>query len=70
MQYLLHCVIYVQDRGTIREVFMVDVVDVALANCGVFTQWHTQDVEVTLVWYKNANGITSSFDNDTNWFIP
>jgi hypothetical protein len=45
---------------------MVDVVDAALANCEVFTQRHTQDVEVALVQYRKANGITSSFDSDTN----
>jgi hypothetical protein len=45
---------------------MVDVVDVALANRGVFTQRHTQDVEVALVRYKKANGITSSSNSDTN----
>jgi hypothetical protein len=45
---------------------VVDVVDATLANRGVFMQRHTQDVEVTLVWYKKANGIASSSDSDTN----
>jgi hypothetical protein len=66
MQYLLHCVVYFKVQSTTREVFMVDVVDVVLANRKVFTQQHTQDVEVALVWYKKANGIASSFNNDTN----
>ncbi len=66
MQYLLHCVVYFKVQGTTKEVFMVDVVDVVLANRRVFTQRHTQDVEVALVWYKKTNGIASSFDSDTN----
>ncbi len=37
MQYLLYCVVYFKVQGTTREVFMVDDVDVTLANCKVFT---------------------------------
>jgi hypothetical protein len=43
---------------------MVDVVNVTLANCKVFTQWHTHDVGVALVRYRKANGIPSPSSND------
>ncbi len=45
---------------------MADVMDVTLANRGVFTRQHTHDAEVALVWYKRANGIPSPFGSDTN----
>jgi hypothetical protein len=38
MQYLLYCVICCRVQSTIREVFVADVVDITLANRGVFTQ--------------------------------
>jgi len=38
---------------------MANAMDVALANCGVFTWQHAHDVEVALVQYKKANGIAS-----------
>jgi len=46
--------------------FVADVMDVTLANHGVFMQWHAHDAEVTSVWYKKANGIPSIFSNETN----
>jgi hypothetical protein len=36
MQYLLYSVVYFKVQGTTKEVFVVDVVDTALANHGVF----------------------------------
>jgi hypothetical protein len=66
MQYLLYCVVCFGVRGTTKEVFVVDVVDVALANRGVFMRQHTHDAEVSLAQYKKANGIPSPFDNDIN----
>ncbi len=45
---------------------MVDVVEVALANHGVFTCQHTQDAEAALTQYKRANGIPSPYNNDVN----
>ncbi len=46
MQYLLYCVICFRVQGTIREVFMVDVVEATLANCKVFLRRHAQDAKV------------------------
>jgi len=46
MQYLLYCVICFRVQGTIKKVFMVDVVEEALANCKVFTRRHAQDAKV------------------------
>ncbi len=43
---------------------MVDVVDTKLANCEVFMQWHTHDVDVASMWYMKANGIPSPFGSD------
>jgi hypothetical protein len=37
-------------------VLVVDVMDVTLANCGVFMLRHTHDVEVTLVQYRGPMG--------------
>jgi hypothetical protein len=48
-----------------REMFMTDVVDIALANCRVFTQHHAHDAEVASMQYKKANGIPSLSSNDT-----
>jgi hypothetical protein len=36
VQYLLYCVVCIRVQGTTREVFVVDVVEVALANRGIF----------------------------------
>jgi hypothetical protein len=65
MQYLLYYIVCLKVWCTTREVFVVNVVDVALANCGVFMQWHTHDVEVALMRYKKVNGILSPSNNDT-----
>jgi hypothetical protein len=35
MQYLLYCVVCFRVQGITKEVFVADVVDVALANCEV-----------------------------------
>jgi len=43
---------------------MDDVVEVELANHGVFTCRHTQDAKVASVQYKTANGIPSLYNND------
>ncbi len=64
MQYLLYCVVCFRVWITTREVFMVDVVDVALANHGVFMWWHTHDAKVASTWYKRANGIQSPSNSD------
>jgi hypothetical protein len=40
--------------------------DVALANCGVFTRQHTHDAEVASAQCKRTNGIASPSDGDTN----
>jgi hypothetical protein len=37
MEYLLYCVVYFRVQGTTKGVFVVDVVDATLTNCGVFT---------------------------------
>jgi hypothetical protein len=66
MQYLFYCVVYFKIQRTTKEVFVADVMDVTLANHGVFMQWHAHDAEVTSVWYKKANGIPSLFSNETN----
>jgi hypothetical protein len=65
MQYFLYHVICFKVEGTTREVFMADVVDVALANCGVFTWQHAHDAKVALAWYNKANGIPSPSSSDT-----
>jgi hypothetical protein len=49
MQYLLCCVVCFRVRGTTREMFVVDVMEVTLANREIFTQWHAHDAKVTLV---------------------
>jgi hypothetical protein len=64
MQYLLYNAICFRVQGTIREVFVADVMDATLANCGVFTQWHAHDAEVGSTQYKTANGIPSPSDSD------
>jgi hypothetical protein len=46
MQYLLYFVVCFRVRSTIKEVFVADVMDVALANHGIFTRRHAHDVEV------------------------
>jgi hypothetical protein len=46
MQYLLYCVNYFRVRGTTREVFMVNVMDVTLANRAVFMRQHAHDAKV------------------------
>jgi hypothetical protein len=66
MQFLLYCVVCFRVQGTNREVFVTNVVDAKLANCGVFMQWHTHDVKVASTWYMNANGIPSPFGSDIN----
>jgi hypothetical protein len=65
MQYLLYFIVCFKVQGIIREMFMVDVMDVALANREVFTQWHTHDAEVASMQYKKANGTPSPFSSDT-----
>ncbi len=45
---------------------MVDVMEVALADRGVFMCWHAKDAEVALTWYRKGNGIPSPSNNDTN----
>jgi hypothetical protein len=66
MQYLLYNVICFRVQGTIREVYVVDVMDVTLANCGVFTQWHAPNAGVGSTQYKRANGIPSPSGSDTD----
>jgi hypothetical protein len=46
MQYLSYCVVCFKGQGITKEVFVVNVVGIALANRGVFTNRHTQDVKV------------------------
>jgi hypothetical protein len=65
MQYLLYCVCF-KVEGTIKEVFMANVMEATLANHGVFMRQHAHDVEVALAWYMRANGIPSPFNNDIN----
>jgi hypothetical protein len=65
MQYLL-CVVYFGVWGTTKEVFVVDVMDVTLANCRIFMWQHAHDAEVTPMQYRRANGIPSPFNSDTN----
>jgi hypothetical protein len=36
---------------------VVDVMEVALADRGVFMCWHAKDAEVALTWYRKGNGI-------------
>jgi hypothetical protein len=64
MQYLLYYVVCFKVWNTTNEVFMVDDVDVAMANCGVFTQWHAHDAKVTSTWYTRVNGIPSPSSGD------
>jgi hypothetical protein len=52
--------------NTHKEVFVANVVDVALANYGVFMWRHTHNVKVTSAWYRKANGILSPSNNDMN----
>jgi hypothetical protein len=59
MQYLLYYLIYFRVHGTIREVFVINVMDATLANREVFMWWHAHDAEVALVRYKKAHGIPS-----------
>jgi len=66
MRYLLYCVVCFRVWGTIKEVFVANVMDVTLANHEVFAWWHTHDVKVALVWYKKADGIPSSSNIDIN----
>ncbi len=60
----MYCVVCFKIRRTIKEVFVVDVMDVALANHWVFTQWHTHDVEVASMQCRKANGIPSPSCNE------
>jgi hypothetical protein len=64
MQLLLYCVVCFRARGTTREVFVINVVDATLANCGVFMRQHAHDVEVASTWYMKANGIPSPSSSD------
>jgi len=64
MQYLLYFVIYFRVQSTTREVFVVDALDVALANHKIFTQQHAHDAEVTSTQYMKVNGTTSPFGSD------
>jgi hypothetical protein len=66
MQYLLYCVVFFKVRGTTKEGFMADVMDVTFTNHEVFTQHHTHDAKVASVWYKRANGIPSPSNNHTD----
>jgi len=66
MQYLLYCVVYFKVRSTTKEVFVADVVDVTLANRGVFTRRDAHDAKVASTQYKRANGIPSTSGSDTN----
>jgi len=66
MQYLLYYVVCFRVQGTTKEVFMVDVMDVALTNHGDFMRWHTHDAKVSSMRDKKANRIPSPFDSDTN----
>jgi len=52
--------------------FMINVVNITLANRKVFMQRHANDPKVASTWYKRANGIPSPFGNDIDspWFIP
>jgi hypothetical protein len=50
--------------GTTKEMFVANVVDVALANRRVFMQRCAHDVEASLAQYRKANGIPAPFDND------
>ncbi len=43
---------------------MANVVDATLANCGVFMQLHTPNVEAASIWYMKANGIPSPSCSD------
>jgi len=43
---------------------VVDVMEAALANHGVFTCWHAQDAKVTSTQYRRANGIPSPSSSD------
>ncbi len=45
MQYLLYCVICFRVQGT-TEVFVANAMEVALANCKIFTCRHTHDAKV------------------------
>ncbi len=49
---------------------MVDVVEVTLANCGVFMHWHAKDTKFALVRYKEAYGIPSHSSKDTHTYSP
>jgi hypothetical protein len=45
---------------------MVVAMDVTLANCKVFMQWHAHDAKVALAQYMGANGIPSPPGSDIN----
>jgi hypothetical protein len=64
MQYLFYCAIYFKVQGITEEVFVVNVVGVTLAKCGVFTNQHTQDVKVVSTRYRKAIGIPSPSNSD------
>ncbi len=66
MQYLLYCVVCCRVQSTTKEVFVADVVDITLANRGVFTRWHAHDAEVASTRYRKVNGIPSPSSSDTN----
>jgi hypothetical protein len=46
MPYLLYCVVYFKVQGTMKEVFMAEVRDAALANHKVFTCQYAHDAKV------------------------
>jgi hypothetical protein len=66
MEYLFYCVVYLKVWGTIREVFVANVVDATLTNHGVFTQLYAHDVEVASTRYRRFNGNPSPFNSDTD----
>jgi hypothetical protein len=45
MQYLVYCVVCFKVQSTIGEVFVANVVEVALANCGIFMHRHAKDAK-------------------------
>jgi hypothetical protein len=64
VQYLLYYVVCLKVRSTTREVFMANVVKVALANHRIFMRRHAHDAKVASTQYKKANGIPSPFNSD------
>jgi hypothetical protein len=64
MEYLFYCVVYLKVWGTTREVFVANVVDVALANHRVFTQLYAHDAEVASMGYKRFDGNPSPSNTD------